>query len=318
MGYFYYEYINKETIAERSILIGNMAHEMRNTLQGFVTQYYPQFQALDQQHGQIEAQCRQILNKLSVENDLKEHLRILTRQVLFINTVLLQTVPDFMVNKVGKEMIDEMVDQTEVMKSCIQDIDREINAGIIQDTAVNFADKGVKCSTLDEMKGYIQKVDKVFLESQDLGKLKLGEPVGVDDFNGINRGMMVEICNRAHQMQTTVCPFLSKTPMNGLSDRVINLAGAIENHARKMQEIQVNDKVRFVGDTVGHMKGIQNGYLAQCAEIAKGLEEIHKSAEAYQIPRIKAELIKLWERTKQIHEVLKANMDVFYTHPDMF
>ena len=129
---------------------------------------------------------------------------------------------------------------------------------------------------------------------------------------------MVELCNRAHQMQTTVCPFSSKTPMNGASDRIIQLAGAIENHSRKMQEIQVNDCVASVADTVGHMKGIQNAYIVQCNEVTKQLEEIHKSSEAYQIPRIKVELIDLHERVKEIMVCLRNNIEVFYLHPDMY
>lgn len=56
----YYNHLDTQKAKNLAILIGNMAHEMRNTCQGYANPRFPPIQALDNQHGQIEGQARQI------------------------------------------------------------------------------------------------------------------------------------------------------------------------------------------------------------------------------------------------------------------
>jgi len=56
----FYNHLDTQKAKNLAVLIGNMAHEMRNTCQGYAATKFPPIQVLDNRHGQIEGQTRQI------------------------------------------------------------------------------------------------------------------------------------------------------------------------------------------------------------------------------------------------------------------
>jgi hypothetical protein len=229
---FYYEKIQVKVVDELTSNAGKIGHILRNFCQGYVNVNFPEILSLDNISGQIEGQCRTIRGNLKLGTDIKPTILTCARLTRFIKKIVTE---DFFKNSsFDPNKLNHIRKWVDEMQSHFEKIDELVNIAILEVSKELFQDGFIAKSAefpkefekpgkeiLNEFeyeKNFDEKIVD-FEKSLELYKSTLGCLGGL-------------ISNISHSIQDEVSENIQTASLNEVANKIIALAGDIENQGR--------------------------------------------------------------------------------------
>lgn len=309
----YYSHLNTAFIAEKALLVRDIAHDMKNIYQGQIKKEIPQIETLNQQLGQIENQVDKILIKIPNKKDIGKHVLKVSRKVKFLDSLVKNDIFPEIEELITSERLQKFTKFTNLMVYLDNLIDQEFKRASFEankDESNQDNKLAPVITPIDHLEEEIAEFIKSWNHKVDLEESKLKEKVTLDKFNAINLQMMRELSNNSHKMQNIVTADRGASPNRKLANKINNAAGQAENEARNMQETAVKDTIKEKGNLEKRVKKLQNDYQNQADNMNKYLFKVSEKIRKYEDESKKNELLEMWNRCKNINSTLENNFEI--------
>ncbi|KRX01965.1 hypothetical protein PPERSA_07610 [Pseudocohnilembus persalinus] len=250
-------------------IIGNLSHDARNILALKKRLEFPELAMIDTAVATIEGQAREVI--IIFERDqnnalmrAKEILRSIYRNVSFLLKSL-ENMKDLDYQSLEKTYFEQLKENLNTQLKLITHIDTGLNSiycNFVQNLS-NFQKDQTPDPALTKMTSLMNfAIQPNYKEKQ----------ANLDNLIAFTR----DICNRAHHMQSKVCPLQSIEKNKEAANQVINQAGQIENQTRAMLASFDKDKQNFA--QIANVVTNQNKALGvQIANLKKSIKQLEES-----------------------------------------
>lgn len=269
---YYFAHLSLTKVRELALTIGRCGHEIRTISAGFAKIEHPEMQVLDNLSGQIEGISREIIAYLQNSWDFKPSISKAVRPAVLLRQILESCAENSAFPKEKREKAKELLN---FQLFSLRNLDNMINEAIFEDSKRNFA--GVATEAFEKNKSFSEISQSFASFEGNCSKFVQEKAVNLRDFSENNVILAKFVSNCAHEIQNLCAIYNHKTPENTFSNKIVNLAGQIEDRSRNIQEFLNNHRpevaVNKKENAVGCYAKI-NGFCDNIHNLAKNIEDL--------------------------------------------
>ena len=229
---YYYDKLNTESIESLTLNCGIVLHSIRNHIQGFVQLENPEILSIDTFSGNLEGQCRQIRQIMQNRDDIKPTIIRCAKVIIFMKKIISENF--FCVeNNLNSSKIEILRDYFDYLTNSFDSIDQEVNRAIMNITNPIFnrkieIDVNFKKSNVEYE--IIKNKEEDFLNL--INKIKFDSEKTLEEFKLNLSSYGFNLTNKSHELQDDVVKYLGGDKLIDFANKIIQLAGDIENQGR--------------------------------------------------------------------------------------
>jgi len=308
---YYYQYLNLQEFRNLAETVGHCGHEIRNFTAGYAKIEYPEIQIIDNLSGQIEGLMREICSYLENSWDIKPLIRNSIRPTVCLTKMINEGISESLIRDVPEENLKRLKTILVYQANCLQEMDDLVNKAILEDSKSNF---GKFKFEKVEMKVIFQEMKNEFVWELNIQKFTLEQQKSFQEFSEINKFLSKFICNYAHEIQNMCSSYNHKTPENTYTNKIINLAGQIEDSSRRIQDMINNHNPKTAPNKNDYAANFYSTIIGVCDKVHEIIKEIEDLSIEEKCPlKITNEDVhRLLSAEENFTNVVKQNMLVGY------
>lgn len=195
--------------------------------------------------------------------------------------------------------------------ACLKEMDNLVNMAIMEDSKKNF---GKFQGENIEIKTILNEILPQFQMEGDCKKYKFEKPLIFQQFTEINLSLAKNLCNQAHEVQNLCAFYNHKAPENTFTNKIINLAGQIEDNSRKIQDVINNHKPKVMPNKKDYATNFYSTIIGISDKVHTFIKQIEDLTieEACPIKITNDSLHKLLSNETNLADTIKQNMLIGY------
>jgi hypothetical protein len=309
---YYYSYLNLENIRSLAKTAGRCGHEIRNITAGYARIDLPEIQIIDNLSGQIEGIMREISAHLENCWDIKPLLRNSSRPAACLSKLINEGLAETMMNNVPKELIDRIKKSLKYELCLIKEIDDLVNQAILLESKDNFSNFKIEPENIEVI---IKDIENEFFPNIDnFDNFKFKEQITYIDFISVNKKLSKYMGNFAHEIQNMCSKYNHKAPDNGYTNKIVNLAGQIEDNSRAVQDAIINHNPNTAPNRVAYAKSLYDRVIGNCNKVQELIKKIEEVASENLCPvkLTEEEVFNLVSNENNLSNIIKHHMSLGY------
>ena len=268
---YYSQYLNLASIKTLVEVVGRCGHEIRNFSAGYARIEFPEIQIIDNLSGQIEGIMREICSYLENNWEIKPLIRNAVRPTICLSKMIDEGLSEALMRNVPAENLKKVKQFMVYQANCLQEIDDLVNKAILDDSKNNF---GKFKFDIVEPKVIIPEIMKEFVWDLELKKFTSQQPTSFQEFSDNNKFVSKFMCNYAHEIQNLCSAYNHKAPENTFTNKIINLAGQIEDSSRRIQDLINNHNPKTAPNKHDYAANLYSTVIGVCDAVHDKIKEI--------------------------------------------
>lgn len=268
---YYSQYLNLASIKTLVEVVGRCGHEIRNFSAGYARIEYPEIQIIDNLSGQIEGIMREICSYLENNWEIKPLIRNAVRPTICLSKMINEGLSEALLRNIPAENLSKVKKTLVYQANCLQEIDDLVNKAILEDSKSNF---GKFKFDIIEPKLIISEIMREFVWDSELKKFTSQQPTSFQEFSDHNKYISKFMCNYAHEIQNLCASYNHKVPENSFTNKIINLAGQIEDSSRRIQDLINNHNPKTAPNKHDYAANLYSTVIGVCDAVHNKIKEI--------------------------------------------
>lgn len=282
---YYQKYLKKDSEFEKLIEdAGRCCHQVRNYTQGYVNLNHPEIQTIDNISGQMEGQLRVLKSNLHQNVEMKPVIITCAKLSNFNKKMISKGVfaDEFEIKEQQKfKNITALINTT---LNIIQHIDYKINLAIIEMSQELFS-SNVK--SIDDYKIEHKCTEKANYEINVEDEFKAEFDESTEEVESDPKKLLSKIgfklSNNSHFIQEQVADFIQILVFKDTANKIIQLAGEIENQGRAIiaegviskDNINIKNINKYLTNSNNSVSQLKDIAFKQCDYLVKNYDNNH-------------------------------------------
>ena len=310
---YYYPFLDINNFKNLTETVGRCAHEIRNFAAGYSKIEYPEIQIIDNLSGQIEGIMRDIIGYTENMWDIKPLIRNSIRPTMCLSKLINEGISEIIIQNIPIESLKKQRKILVFQSNCLKEMDEMLNKAIIEESKNNFGKFNFE---VIDTKQIINEIYKEFNWNGDIKKFKIEAEVqlNLQKFNELNIFISKYMCNYAHEIQNLCAFYIHKAPENTFINKIINIAGQIEDNSRKIQDIINNHNPKPVPNRSQYTANFYSTIIGVCDKVHDLIKQIEDAVIEEKCPlKITNEDVhRLLSAEENFTDAIKQNMLIGY------